>query len=78
MFKRWWRRLTYKPKPGEIWYFKTGDRGPFPPKRGTKNVTVLSCKDGYVNYKFNDSFLFQDEVLSLSSFKFTYFLPELR
>lgn len=62
-------------KIGQIWQF-TPTRNPFNQDEIGHLVEIKGYKDGYVNYKFYKSNMFQNQVLEESFFRKIYKLKE--
>jgi hypothetical protein len=59
------------PIAGEIYEFSKNDKSPFDNNRPHK-VEVIAVKKGWVNYRWLDSVMWQDESMEIGSFRFCY------
>lgn len=64
------KEVEAEPKPGEIWIFSGNKSNPFT-EEGHK-VEVLAVKGGWVNYRWLDTTMFQNESMVLHSFNYCY------
>ena len=65
--------VTEEIRSGQIWTFEGGEN-PFRKVEG--KVRIKDYKDGWVNYEMFGGFLFKDEVMEESSFRYCYRLSK--
>lgn len=73
MFKAWLRSIFAKsPVAGEIFVLDNSEDSTNPFKKPPPRIKVIAVRDRWVNYKFCDSSMWQNESMCLASFLYCY------